>query len=264
MGHKRSANEGKRRNCGKSGQLDRDIDSGSLTGGQEWRLVRKKPVRMEWKVLETPGGDSEGVFGVVRVDEWQPLVSESAARLKLLKRHAPGLGVRSATLGGRRGGRVLDEALALALDRLAVDAVAAAHLGVVADLDRARYHHEGRQADDEEAGGHDDRDQQLGARLVQVEARHHEERVVLQGKSEARSSSANIMARGLEHPYLLPFKIPLTLGLFIKLFLILSRSFRIISSLEYSLALTLKPTSTPTPTPPCILFASIYIFLLIT
>ena len=80
----------------------------------------------------------------------------------------------------------LDQTLAFTLRfataRVLVDAVAAVHLRVIADLYRARDDHEGRETDDEETRGYDHGDQELGAGFVEVEAGHHEKRVVLWAK----------------------------------------------------------------------------------
>lgn len=115
-------------------------------------------------------GRSKGILGFVRVYQWHPLVTEHGARprrLKLLKRHAFDLVLVHLAL--RRGGCSLDEPFVLALDFLLVDAVAATHLRVVSHLHRSRYHDQGGKTNDEQAGRHDDGDQQFRPRFVQVE-----------------------------------------------------------------------------------------------
>lgn len=124
----------------------------------------------------------EGILGLVHVDQRQPLVTQSSAhakRLVLLKGHTSDLVLVGLTLcrGGRRR---LHEPYVLALDRLLlVDAVSASHLRVVSHPHRSRNDNQGDHADGEERGRHDNGDQQLHSRLLQIEACNHEERVVL-------------------------------------------------------------------------------------
>jgi len=114
------------------------------------------------------------ILSLVRVDQWQSLVTQ---RLILLKGHTSDLVLVDLALSGGR--RHLHEPFVLVLGLLLVGAVGASHLRVVPHLHRSRDDDQTDEADDEQPDRHDYGDQQFHPRLPQIEACHHEQRVVL-------------------------------------------------------------------------------------